>query len=94
MKRLTIYEPVEFSPESRTERGERVYTSVRFRVDPKICHLERVLPCDKGIGITEEWIEDAIVGCLSALEKDFPYVKFSVVRIAPNDIFFTSGTVQ
>lgn len=86
MKRITIYDPVEFSDDSFTERGERVWKTLRIELPWR--NLNRVIKCDKGIAITEEFIEDTIKGCLEALEKDFPFETYSVVRVKPNHIRF------
>lgn len=86
VKRITAYEPVEFSDDSYTERGERVWKTLR--IDFPFSNVNRVLTCDKGIGITEEFIEDTIKGCLEALQKDFPLETFSVTRVKPNHIRF------
>lgn len=87
MKRLTYFEPVEFSDESLTERGERVYTTLRITtLPPSSKSVSRTIKADKGLGFTEEWIEETVQGCLQALEKDFPAAQFKVVRTKPNDI--------
>lgn len=91
MKRITAYEPIEFSDDSFTERGERVWKTLRIEFPWQ--NVDRFLKCDKGIGITEEFIEDTIKGCLEALQKDFPLETFSVTRVKPNWIRFDqSGT--
>jgi hypothetical protein len=99
VKRLTIYEPVDFSEDSFTERGERVYKNMKLEL-----HLfgrppmVRVITCDTGIGITEEWIEDTITGAVKALEKDYPQDQFKVVRVKGNHILIeyagTKGRVN
>ena len=88
--KITVPQPVEFSDDSFTERGERVYKTLRITFHPFGLPnpIERVITCEKGIGITEEWIEDTIKGCLEALEKDYPTDSFVVERTKPNDIRF------
>lgn len=92
---LTTYEPQEFSDDSYTERGEKVYKTLRVVVRPLGAPpVERVLTCDKGVGITEEWIEDTISGCEKALEKDFPADRFQLLRHSPNDVEFLYAGVR
>lgn len=89
MKRLIIHEPVEFSDDSYTERGERVYKTMEFTLTyPGKNPIVRVVNCPKGIGITEEYIEDTIQGCLKALALDYPDDVYEVIRNAPNRILF------
>lgn len=86
-RRLPQYEAVEFSTESYTERGERVYKTLRISFKPRFDMLVvRVLKCDPQTGITEEWIEDTIVGCFDALAKDYPDDDFRLVVHRPNDV--------
>ena len=84
---------------ARTERGERVYTYLEIVVYPPAANpIKRVLQADPGIGMTEEYIEDTIQGCLAALKKDFPNDVYRVVRVKPNVIRFeytgVAGLVQ
>jgi len=98
--RLSIPVPVEFSDESFTERGEKVFKTLELGFKPfgSAMEIKRVLACDKGIGITEEWIEETVKGCLEALAKDYPFDAFRVVRHKPNQISFeyagTRGVVH
>lgn len=95
MKRLTIYEPVEFSEDSYTERGEKVYKTMEVVfVPPAGERIRRVIECPTGIGITEEYIEQTILGCLEALEKDFPNDQYHAVRVAPNRVRFEYAGVR
>jgi len=99
VKRLTVYEPVDFSEDSFTERGERVWKTLKIEVHafgrPP---LSRVLKCDRGIAITEEWIEGTIKDGFAALKRDFPMDEFTVERVKPNHIIFkykqTKGPVN
>ena len=99
MKFLTVYEPVDFTEESTTERGERVYKFMKIEFYPfGRPPIVRVLTCDKGIGITEEWIEETIQGGLAALAKDYPQDEYKVVRVKTNHILIeyagTKGPVN
>ena len=99
MRRLTVYEPVDFSEESTTERGERVWKTLKIEFHPfGRPPIVRVITCDKGIGITEEWIEDTIQGASAALKKDYPMDEYTVERVKPNHIIFkysqTKGPVN
>jgi hypothetical protein len=93
-RRLAQMEVIDFVEGSTTERGEKVYKSLRITFRPCFgSPYIRVFQCDKGIGITEEWIEDTIKGCMEALAKDYPMDSFSLVRIKSNDIAFNyAGT--
>lgn len=87
MKRLTVYQPTEFSSDTWTERGERVYKVLRITFKPQFGPpIVRVIACDKQVGITEEWIEDTLVGAFEALEKDYPADKFELDVHKPNDV--------
>ena len=87
MKYLRIPEIVPFSDEQFTERGERVYTMLQITVTPAGCNpIKKVIEADPGMGFTEEWIEDTIVGALEKLELDFPNDVFEIVRHKPNVI--------
>jgi hypothetical protein len=97
--RIPAFDVVEFSEDSYTERGERVYKTMRVTLKPLFDRpFVKVLRCDKGIGITEEWIEDTIKGLWQALDRDYPTDEFRLVRHAPNDVSFeycgTKGAVQ
>jgi hypothetical protein len=88
-KYLIVPEIVPFKEESLTERGERVYTTVKIEL--LYCggvRHERVLKADAGLGFTEEWIEDTIRLALEALEKDYPNEVYKEVRVKPNYIRF------
>ena len=86
---VPAFDVVEFSPDSYTERGERVYKVMRVTLKPCFDKpVVKVIQCDKGIGITEEWIEDTIKGVFAALDKDYPMDDFKLVRHAPNDVSF------
>jgi hypothetical protein len=96
---LPLHEVVDFEEGAFTERGEKVYKSCRITFKPLFGNpMTRTFKCDPGIGITEEWIEDTIAGCLSALAKDYPMDAFKVTRKQPNDILFeyegTKGPIQ
>lgn len=98
-RRIAEFDVVEFSPDSYTERGERVYKNMRVTLKPLFdAPFVKVIQCDKGIGITEEWIEDTIKGLWSALERDYPTDEFRLVRHSPNDVSFeyagTKGVVN
>jgi hypothetical protein len=92
--RIPAMEVVDFVEGSTTERGEKVYKSLRITFKPCFgAPYVKVFQCDPGIGITEEWIEDTVLGCMEALAKDYPMDAFNIVRIKPNDISFEySGT--
>jgi hypothetical protein len=88
-RRIKDFDVVEFSEESTTERGEKVYQNMEVTFHPfGLSSIKRVISCDKGIGITAEWIEDTIQGCLEALHKDYPQDVFKVVRHQPNQVSF------
>ena len=89
-RRLPAFDVVEFFEGATTERGEKVYRNMRVTFKPFGVpqEIKRVISCDKGIGITEEWIEETIQGLTEALEKDYPNDVFKIVRHAPNDIEF------
>src|SRR5208283_2887393 len=86
-RRLPAMEAVEFSGDVWTERGERVYKTLRITLKPRVGFAVcKVLQCENAIGITEEWIEDTIVGCFDALEKDYPADDFKLIVHRPNDV--------
>ena len=98
-KRLPEFEVTDFQEGTLTERGEKVYKTLRIRFRPMFgLPYTKVFQCDPGIGITEEWIEDTVKGCLEALDKDYPMDQFKTVRHRPNDISFeyigSKGTVN
>jgi hypothetical protein len=98
-KRIPAFDIVEFFEGATTERGEKVYKTMRVTLKPLIGFpITKVLTCDQGIGITEEWIEDTIKGVFEALDKDYPMDQFKLVRHKPNDVSFeyagTKGVVQ
>lgn len=88
--RIPSFDVVEFFEGATTERGEKLYRNMRVTFKPFGYpeEIKRVICCDKGIGITEEWIEETIAGLSEALEKDFPQDVFEIVRHKPNDIEF------
>jgi hypothetical protein len=87
--KITVPEFVDFDEEATTERGEKVYKSLEVIFKPLGGFpLRKILKCDTGIGITEEFIEDTIIGCMKALEIDFPNDLFKVIRLKPNQIVF------
>lgn len=86
--RLQPLEVLEFSEDSWTERGERVWKTLKIT-----CHIEglpepieRVLACSPELGITEPFIEDTVAGALAALARDYPHAIFEVERPVPNHI--------
>jgi hypothetical protein len=88
-KYLSIPEIIPFKDDSFTERGERVYT----HLDVTVVYANRrsfhkVVKADKGIGFTEEWIEDTCQKGIEALERDFPDDVYKVVKVKPNVIRF------
>ena len=86
-RRITTFEAVEFSTETWTEHGERVYKTLRVTMKPQFgIPIVKVLQCDPQTGITEEWIEDTIVGCFDALERDYPTDDFKLIVHRPNDV--------
>ena len=87
MKTLRINEVVPFREEQYTERGERVYTSMQITlVYPTGNTYRRIIDADRGMGFTEEYIEETIEGGLKALERDFPDDEYEVERKKPNVI--------
>ena len=88
-KFLIVPEIVPFKEDALTERGERVYTTVKFElVYASGNRFSRVIEADQGIGFTEEWIEESIVSALKAIEMDFPEEVYKTVRVKPNYIRF------
>lgn len=88
-KRLPEFEVVDFIEGVTTERGEKVYKSLRISFKPCFGNpYVKVFQCDPGIGITEEWIEDTVKGCMEAMAKDYPMDSFNIVRHKINDVSF------
>jgi hypothetical protein len=85
--RFVIPEVVEFSDDSTTERGEKIYKHLEITLHSfGETPIRRVIKADAGLGFTEEYIEETIQGGLKALEADYPNYKFRVVRDKPNQI--------
>jgi hypothetical protein len=81
--------------EAFTERGERVYKTLEITVyPPDFNPVRKVIQCERGVGFTEEWIEDTIQGALQALAKDFPNDVYKVNRLKPNQISLEYAGVQ
>jgi hypothetical protein len=82
-----VPEIVEFQEGAETERGEKVYSTLEMTVFPPAANpIHRVIRAEKGIGFTEEWIEETVQGALDALKVDFPNDAYKVVRVKPNQI--------
>jgi hypothetical protein len=86
-RRIPAMEAVEFSTDCWTERGERVYKTLRISLKPRFdVAITKIIQCDKQVGMTEEWIEDTLQGCFAALERDYPDDDFKLIVHKPNDV--------
>lgn len=86
-RRMQEFDVVEFSDECWTERGERVYKTLRINLKPQFdLPVTKVIQCEKGIGMTEEWIEETLQGCFAALDRDYPMDDFKLIVHRPNDV--------
>jgi hypothetical protein len=88
-RRIQAFDVVPFEEGSTTERGEKVYKCFEVVLMPLFGDpIKRVITLPEGVGITEEWIEDTIIGMQKALEKDFPHDRYELKRLAPNRVKF------
>lgn len=94
-RRFIPMEVIDFSEDSWTDRGERVFKTLRVTCVMEVVNqsIDKVIACDNGLGMNETFIEDTIQGALAGLSIDFPHAEFAIERPLPNHIIFRwSGT--